>query len=205
MSFIEDVTLSSSSFGARYDNPLSSVFTFKQKNGNAERVQGNVRLSGSEFGLTMDGPLTKKTTFLASARRSYLQFLFTALDIPIRPNYWDFQYKTTTTINEKTSLTTLGVGAIDNFKFGVPRESTPDKEYAIRSSPNINQWNYTIGALLKRRLKNGYYNLSASRNMFDNSLDRFEDGKENDESKRTLKIRSFLLRDGHFLHINKNL
>jgi hypothetical protein len=203
VSFIEDVTLSSSSFGARYDNPLSSVFTFKQKNGNTERLQGNVRLSGSEFGLTMDGPLTKKTTFLASARRSYLQFLFTALDIPIRPNYWDFQYKTTTTINEKTSLTTLGVGAIDNFKFAVPRESTPDKEYAIRSSPNINQWNYTMGALLKRRIKNGYYNLSASRNMFNNALDRFQDGQDNDESKRTLKIRSQEIENKLRLDVNQ--
>jgi len=203
VSFIEDVTLSSSSFAARYDNPLSSVFTFKQKNGNSDRIQGNVRLSGSEFGLTMDGPLTKKTTFLSSVRRSYLQFLFMALDIPIRPNYWDFQYKTTTNINDKTSLTTLGVGAIDQFKFAVPKESTPDKEYAIRSSPNVNQWNYTIGSLLKRRINHGYYNLALSRNMFNNALDRFEDGKENDETKRTLKIRSQEIENKLRLDINQ--
>ncbi|HRG82714.1 MAG TPA: TonB-dependent receptor, partial [Chitinophagaceae bacterium] len=34
VSFIEDVKLSSSAFDARYDNAMSSVFQFKQKNGN---------------------------------------------------------------------------------------------------------------------------------------------------------------------------
>ena len=87
VSFIEDVTLSSSSFGAKYDNALSSVLQFKQRNGNPEKFQGNFRLSSTEVAATMEGPLSKKTTFLASARRSYLQLLFEAIDLPIRPNY----------------------------------------------------------------------------------------------------------------------
>lgn len=203
VSFIQDVSLSSSSFGARIDNPLSSVFNFKQKDGNEERLQGNFRLSASEAAITLDGPLTKRTTFLASARRSYLQFLFTALDIPIRPNYWDFQYKTTTKINEKTTLTTLGVGAIDEFRFAIPKESTPEKEYALRGSPNVNQWNYTIGAIVKRRIDKGYMNISASRNMFNNALDRWEDGKENDENFRALKVRSQEIENKFRLDINK--
>lgn len=203
VSFIEDVTLNSSSFGARYDNALSSVITFKQKDGNSERVQGNARLSASEFGLTLDGPLTKNTTFLASARRSYLQFLFQALDIPIRPNYWDFQYKTTTKINDKTTLTTLGVGAIDEFSFAVPKESTPEKEYNLRSNPIINQWNYTIGSTLKRRINNGVINFALSRNMFENRLDRFEDARFNDESARILKVKSWEIENKIRLDINK--
>lgn len=203
VSFIQDVTLSSSSFGARIDNPLSSVFNFKQKDGNEERLQGNLRLSASEAALTLDGPLTKNTTFLASARRSYLQFLFIFLDLPIRPSYWDFQYKTTTKISEKTTLTTLGVGAIDNFKFAIPEESTPEKEYQLRESPNINQWNYTMGAVLKRRISKGYMNLSVSRNMFNNALDRWEDGKENDENFRAFKVRSQEIENKLRLDINK--
>ena len=84
VSFIEDATLASSAFHARYDNPLSSVLQFRQRDGNPERFQGNFRLSGTEAALTAEGPLSAKgrTTFLASARRSYLQFLFQALDLP---------------------------------------------------------------------------------------------------------------------------
>lgn len=203
VSFIQDVTLASSSFGARVDNALSSVFTFKQKEGNNQHLQGNMRLSASEFALTFDGPISKNTTFLASARRSYLQFLFMAIDLPIRPNYWDFQYKTTTQLNDKTTLTTLGVGAIDVFSFSVPKTTSPEKEYAIRNSPNVNQWNYTLGAVIKHRLHQGFVNYSLSRNMFDNALDRWEDGKEGDETRRALKYRSQEIENKFRIDVNK--
>jgi outer membrane receptor for ferrienterochelin and colicin len=190
VSFLEDVKLSTSAFDARYDNTLSSVFQFKQKNGNPNRLQGNVRLSATELAATFDGPLSKKTTFIASARRSYLQLLFKALDLPIRPNYWDFQFKTTTKINEKTTLNFLGVGAIDEFKFVAPKEATPEKLYAINSSPIINQWSYTIGTSLKKLTANGYWNLTLSRNTLDNTADKFEDNENPKEQERTLLINS---------------
>lgn len=190
VSFIEEVKLSTSAFDARYDNALSSVFQFKQKNGNSSRLQGNVRLSATELAATFDGPLSKKTTFLASARRSYLQLLFQALDLPIRPNYWDFQFKTTTKLNEKTTLNFLGIGAIDEFRFAQPKEATPEKLYAINSNPIINQWSYTVGASIKKLIPKGFWNLALSRNTLDNTADRFEDNENPREAERTLRINS---------------
>jgi outer membrane cobalamin receptor len=195
VSFIEDVTLSTSAFNARYDNPLSAVLQFTQRDGNPDRLQGNFRVSGSETALTTEGPLSKsgKTTFLASARRSYLQFLFQALGLPIRPDYWDFQYKITHKIDSKTTISSVGVGAIDEFYFEAPKEATPENLYILGSVPSINQWNYTQGFTLKRLIENGYWNLTFSRNMFDNQLDQFTDNfdaKQTDESKRKLKLES---------------
>jgi outer membrane cobalamin receptor len=190
VSFIEDVKLSTSAFDARYDNALSSVFQFKQKNGNPDRVQGNVRLSATELAATFDGPLTKNTTFLASARRSYLQLLFQVIDLPIRPNYWDFQVKTTTQLNKKTTLNFIGIGAIDEFRFAAPSESTPEKLYVINSNPIINQWSYTAGVSLKRLTNNGYLNLALSRNTLNNSVDKFEDNQDPNENELTLRINS---------------
>jgi outer membrane receptor for ferrienterochelin and colicin len=190
VSFIEEVKLSTSAFDARYDNALSSVFQFKQKTGNSNRLQGNIRLSGTEVAATFDGPLSKNTTFLASARRSYLEFLFKTLDLPIRPNYWDFQFKTTTRIGKKTTLSFLGIGAIDEFRFAAPKDATPEKLYAINSSPNINQWTYTVGGSLKRLINKGYWNLSLSRNTLDNTVDKFMDNQNPVEAERTLLIRS---------------
>ncbi len=190
VSFIEEVKLSTSAFEARYDNALSSVFQFKQKTGNNNRLQGNIRLSGTELAATFDGPLSNKTTFLASARRSYLEFLFMTLDLPIRPNYWDFQFKTTTRINDKTTLSFLGMGAIDEFSFAAPKNATPEKLYVINSNPNINQWTYTIGATLKRLVTNGYWNLSLSRNTLDNTANKFMNNEQPVEEERTLLIRS---------------
>jgi len=195
VSFIEDATLASSAFNARYDNALSSVLQFRQRSGNPERFQANVRVSASETALTTEGPLGKlgKTTFLASARRSYLQLLFKFIGLPIRPDYWDFQYKVTHKINAKTTFTLLGVGAIDDFSFEAPKETTPENLYILSSAPSINQWNYTQGFTLKRLIDKGFWNLTFSRNMLDNSLDQFADntdGKQNDETKRILSVKS---------------
>lgn len=190
VSFIEDVKLSSSAFDARYDNALSSVFQFKQKNGNPNHFQGNFRLSATEAALTAEGPLSKnnKTTFLASARRSYLQLLFKAIDLPIRPNYWDFQTKITHPINKKTTLTFLGIGAIDEFRFEAPKDATPEKLYTINSNVLVNQWNYTIGASLKKIIPNGFWNLALSRTDFNNDIEKYEDNQNPTLANKTLDI-----------------
>ncbi len=192
VSFIEDVKLSSSAFDARFDNALSSVFEFKQKRGNTNHLQGNIRLSGTELAATFDGPLSKngKTTFLASARRSYLQFLFKAIDLPIRPNYWDFQYKISHQLSKKTTLSFLGVGAIDEFSFAAPKKATPEKLYALNNNAFIEQWNYTVGGSIKHLLNNGYWNLAISRNSFNNQLEKYENNLGPVKGARTLFFNS---------------
>ncbi|MDQ2769998.1 MAG: TonB-dependent receptor [Bacteroidota bacterium] len=190
VSFIEDVTLSSSAFQARYDNALSAVLQFRQRDGNAERVQGNLRTSGTEVAATLEGPLTKNTTFLASARRSYLQLLFKLIDLPIRPDFYDFQFKTTTKISPKTTLTTLGLGAIDHFEIVPPKNSSPSKEFILRNNPTINQWNYTVGLNLRHLVDNGYLNLALSRTQQYSAADQFQFGYTGQEAYRKLFARS---------------
>ncbi len=192
VSFIEDVKLSSSAFEARYDNALSSVFQFRQRTGNPNRVQGNVRLSATDVSATLEGPLSnnKKTTFLASARRSYLQLLFTLIDLPIRPNYWDFQTKITHQLNDKTTLSFIGLGAIDEFSFAPLKEATPEKLYVLNSNPFINQWNYTAGINLKRLVKDGFINAAISRNTFDNDIQQYQDNETKLPGEQTLSYNS---------------
>jgi len=189
VSFIESLKLSSSAFDARYDNPLASTFVITQRDGNSERLSGNARISFTESVLTLEGPLSEKTTFLASARKSYLSLLFKLVDLPIRPDFEDFQYKVTHKFSPKTTLTAIGLGALDHFKFAPTRESTPENTYVLRSTPYINQWNYTVGFNLNHKIRNGYMNVSLSRNMFENNLDKFEDDRKI-ESTRTLLVES---------------
>lgn len=192
ISFIEDLTLSSSAFDARYDNALASTFVIKQRQGNSEKFSGNIRASFTESSLTFEGPLgkSKKTDYLVSARASYLDFLFTLIDLPIRPNFTDYQYKVTHKIDTKTTFTAIGLGAIDRFSFATTKNSTPENEFYVRSLPFITQWNYTVGFALNRRIENGYYNIAASRNMFDNQLDQFEDAQYDNEAYRNLGLNS---------------
>lgn len=203
VSFIEDVKLSSSAFDARYDNALASTFIIKQRQGNPEKVSGNVRLSFTEAVATLEGPLGKKTDYLLSARKSYLDLLFKLIDLPIRPNFTDFQYKITHKIDEKTTLTAIGVGADDKFSFGETRNASPENEYFRRSLPIINQWNYTTGFTLKRLINKGYMNVALSRNMYNNQLDRFEDAQYNNENKRNFKLRSQEIENKLRIDVNK--
>jgi hypothetical protein len=185
VSFIEDLRISTSAFDARYDNALSGIFEFKQKNGNINRVQGNIRLSASELAATFDGPISKKLTFLASARRSYLQLLFKAIDLPIRPDYYDFQYKLSYVPNAKNSFSFIGIGAIDKFQFGTIKNPTLEKYFILDNAPLNNQWNYTVGGSWKRSLQNGFVNVSLSRNVLDISLVKY-DGNEEEVNKLRL-------------------
>ena len=97
VSFIKDVTLSTSAFGAEYDNALSGVLSFDQKDANIDGISGNFRLGSSEAGITFEGPVSiinnKETSFIFSVRRSYLQFLFKAFGFSFLPDYWDYQMK----------------------------------------------------------------------------------------------------------------
>ncbi|MCF8448318.1 MAG: TonB-dependent receptor [Taibaiella sp.] len=189
--FIEDVNLYTSAFPAKYDNPLSGVLQLKQRRANPEHVQQNIRLSATELAYSADGPLVKdRLTFLASARRSYLQLLFGVLQLPIRPSYWDFQYKLDYKINKKLSLYTLAVGAIDKFTFGTPKDLSAENVYILQSNPLIDQWSYTNGYGLKGLMNKGYWNLTFSRNMLNNQLNKYTDNQNPSPATSTLKIRS---------------
>lgn len=203
VSFIEELKLSSSAFDARYDNALASTFVIKQRQGNRSKFSGNARASLTETALTLEGPLGKKTDFLAAGRFSYLDLLFTLIDLPIRPRYQDYQLKTSTKLNEKTTLTFIGLGSIDRFNFGATRKASPENEYFRRSLPFINQWSYTTGVTLKRLIKKGYINLALSRNMFNNRLDQFEDARNDNEAYRNLKLQSQEIENKFRADVNK--
>ena len=183
VSFIDNVTLSTSAFGAQYDNPLSGVLQFSQRNGNERNFTGNFRVSASEAALTLEGPLFKKgkdaskTTFLASVRRSYLQFLFEVIGLPIRPDYWDYQYKINHEIDAFNNISLIGLGSIDNFSVEAPDEFDAEQQASLEQAPFIEQRTNAIGITWKNRFKNGngFMETTLSNNTLINDFTRFED------------------------------
>ena len=205
--FIEDVKLTSSAFDARYDNALSSVFQFKQKVGNANKFQGNIRASILETALTLEGPLSKnkKTTFLLSGRKSYFELLRRAADAPYLPNFSDFQTKITHKFNDKMTLNFIAIGAIDDFKFVANKEMTPEKLYSLNNAALIQQWNYTAGFSLKRSIKNGFWNLALSRTHFNNNLQKYEDNENPSRETQTLEYVSNEIENKLRFDMNKSI
>jgi len=190
ISFIQDVNLYTSAFPAKYDNPLSGILQMKTKEAVPEKPQHNIRLSASELAFSSEGPINSKWSYQASVRRSYLQVLFKALELPILPSYWDYQYKLNYKINKKLNFYTMAIGSIDDFKFTIPKSLTAENIYILTSNPFIKQWSYTNGYGLKKLITQGYWNLTFSRNMLNNQLNKYKDNQNPVEADRTLKIKS---------------
>ncbi len=193
VSFLDKVTLHTSAFPAKYDNPLSGVLQFRQRNGNPEKVQGNFRLSASEAALTTEGPLGKKngnTTFMASVRRSYLQFLFKVIGLPFLPDYWDYQYKITHKPDKKNEINIIGIGSIDNFTLLKPKDATLEQLAILDQIPVNSQRTNTIGVSWRHALDKGFWQLVASRNQLENRADKFENNDVGNESRRILRYKS---------------
>ena len=177
--FIREVNFYSGAFPANMGNALSSILDIRQIDGNQEKLKIRGSVGASDMALTLDGPITKNTTFIASARRSYLQFLFAALQLPFLPTYNDFQFKTRTRINEKNEIIFIGLGAIDQFKLNLDANKTPDQRYILSYLPVNEQWNYTIGKVYKHYRDHGYDTWVLSRNYLNNIVYKY---LNNDES-----------------------
>lgn len=178
--FVKEVDFYSGAFPTNRGNALSSVFDFKFKEGRTDRVGASLTLGSSDLATVVEGPLSKKTTFMFSYRRSYLQFLFKALELSFLPEYNDFQFKVKTKIDDKNELTIIGLGALDDFSLNLDANQTEDQKFQLQTLPVFGQSNYTIGANYKRFRTNGYSTLVISRNYLNNTTEKYTD---NDESK----------------------
>ena len=183
ISFIDEVTLSTSAFGVEYDNPLSGVLQFNQKNGNPKEISGNFRFGASDSAITIEGPFSKsednKTTFIFSARKSYLQFLFELIGLPIRPDYWDFQWKVNHKIDDYNSINFIGLGAIDDFSVEAPDDFDFTQQSFLEQVPIIQQNSTTTGIswIRKFKEKKGQFILALSTNKLKNIFSRYVDNE----------------------------
>ena len=154
--FIREVDFYSGAFPANRGNSLSSVFQFKQKDGRSDRLGMTATVGATDIGVSLEGPIGEKTTFLFSARRSYLQFVFEAIGLPFLPIYNDFQAKVKYKPNNKEEWTFIGLGAIDNFELNLDADPTESNQFILENIPVNNQWNYTNGIVYKRFNDTGF-------------------------------------------------
>lgn len=192
VNFIKEVDFYSGAFPANRGNALSSVFNFRQKDGRDDKLGATFMVGASDFGLTLEGPIgkSKKTTYLFSARRSYLQLLFQALELPFLPTYNDAQVKIKHKINQKNEISFIGLGAIDEFSLNLEANDTESQQYLLNNLPVSPQWNYTGGIVYKHYEDNGYWTFVLSRNHLNNRSFKYFENDESTEDNLTLDYRS---------------
>jgi outer membrane receptor for ferrienterochelin and colicin len=180
--FVREVNFYTGAFPANRPNALSSVMDIRQKDGSRDRIHTQLGIGASDAAFTMDGPIGDKTTFIVSARQSYLQLLFKFIGLPFLPTYNDFQVKYKYQIDPKNELSIIGLGAIDNMTLNtdLQEDGTESQRYLLDYLPVYQQWNYTIGAVYKHFSDNYFDTWVLSRNMLRNKNFKYPD---NDESQ----------------------
>jgi hypothetical protein len=174
--FIREVNFYSGAFPASKGNALSSILDFKQTEGNSEGLKVKSALGASDLALTLDGPFNKNTNFIFSVRRSYLQYLFSALGLPFLPTYNDFQFKIHSNLDSKNELTLIGLGAIDQSTLNTGlKNQTEYQRYILSYLPVNSQWTYTLGVVYKHFRTNGNDTWVVSRNMLNNRVYKYQD------------------------------
>lgn len=188
---IREVNYYSGAFPSDRGNALSGVFEFAQVDGNADKMKFKGSLGASEVSATVDGPLSDKTTFIVSARRSYLKLLFTALKLPFLPTFNDMQFKVKTRLDAKNELTFIGLGAVDQNELNLDIKNPDEQQtYILGQLPENNQWSYTLGAVYKHFREKSYQTLVVSRSQLSNKATKYFDNDETSPNNKILDYTS---------------
>lgn len=183
--FVREINFYTGAFPANRPGALSSVMDIRQKDGSRDRIHTKLAVGASDAAFTLDGPIGEKSTFIVSARQSYLKLLFKLIGLPFLPTYNDFQVKYKVQLDQKNELSFIGIGAIDNMTLntGLQETGTEAQRYLLDYLPIYEQWNYTVGAVYKHFSEHFFDTWVLSRNMLRNKNYKYEN---NDESRPKL-------------------
>jgi hypothetical protein len=182
---IREVELYTGSFPAARGNALSSVMEFEFRDPRLDKYTANFVVGSSDLGVTIDGPTGKNSGILLTVRRSYLQGLFSLLQLPFLPTYNDYNLKWKWDINAKNKLTVISLGALDQFQLNLKLDDDTTSEnfernkYLLDNLVVNNQWNYSFGVKWDHYLDKSRISVIASRNMLRNTAYKY---LKNDET-----------------------
>ncbi|MEG1586410.1 MAG: TonB-dependent receptor [Bacteroidales bacterium] len=188
---LREVDFYSGAFPVARENGVSSVLDFKLKDGSEEKRTYKFTLGASEAGISSNGPLGDKTTYQVSVRYSYLQFLFSVLNLPFLPQYIDGQFKVKTRFNSANELTILGIGAIDDSKLNDDVDPNDEDRFQIyQTLPEYKQKTYTVGAVYKHYAGNHTQLITLSNSLLRNGASKYKDNDRENPDKLRLKYHS---------------
>jgi hypothetical protein len=165
MDFVENVEVFTGGFGAAYGNKLSSVFDITYREGNRERINGQINLSAIGFGAQLEGPMPgKRGAWMFSGNRSYLDLIAKVLDSDNPADYYDLQGKATYDLGGRNKLSLLAIGG----------DSRTDYDHDTRE-----HFSYATAGLTWRHLwgEAGYSDTSLSWSFLDGTENEYWEGE----------------------------
>ena len=104
---LESANVHAGPLPARYADRTAGALDFRSREGDARRTSARLSGSASNAGASAEGPLGKRATWLAAARKSYLQYIInrTASEEPsLGFAFWDAQGKLAYTLTDRQQL-----------------------------------------------------------------------------------------------------
>lgn len=165
LDFVRDVSFSTGGFPVLYGDKISSTLKINLREGDNVNYDFKGTLSATLFGFDVEGPaFNQNSSFIISARRSYLDFIFKAAGFSFVPEYYDLLAKYDHKLDNINSISFLYIGAFDRVKFFNDTEEKRQNNARILGN---NQTQYIAGLSYKRVFSNGYMNLRYYRNFTD--------------------------------------
>jgi len=160
--FIERIDFYAGAFPARYGEKLSSVMDVTLREGNSQSHHQQMDLNMAGFGFTFEGPLTRKSNYLYSLKRSFLDFVISSTGMQAIPEYWSSQGKIAYHLSPNQKIYINFIGGIDEIN--IEGENNPQ----LRGAENVDysSWQSTLGVTYKNLFsKNGYIQSSIGRSL----------------------------------------
>lgn len=162
--FLNDVTFSAGGFPAKYGDRLSSIMDVQYRNGDKNNFNGKLDIGIAGGGIILEGPIQEgKSSYLFSARKSYLDLILSATGLTSIPNYTNFNLKATYDISESHKLSLISLAGIDKIHFaGVDDEDDPFLEKTDYAA-----WQFVTGVVDRWLISNQtYLQTSLSTNQY---------------------------------------
>lgn len=193
-------------FSSRFGDRASSVMEIFLRDGDRDRFRGEGSFGMAGAGILLEGPLSSKSTVMLSARKSFLDWIITSLDLTAIPQYYSFQGKVTYDLNRNNTLLVNAVYGSDNIKI----EGADEAGFG-RGGENIDTRNSQyIGGLTLRTFWNNalFSNTTVSAVQNDYFVDVYD--KEEENIKDTFFITDareaeYTLKSDFVYQLNKHL
>lgn len=189
LKMVKDVDFYTGGFPPKYGTRLSSVMDIKFKDGNTNRHHGDVYIAMTGFGIFAEGPLSKRSSYILSARRSYLELVKDQIDMPLLPEFWDANLKLTHNFSSSDKISLVGLFATDDaYPYYKKRDFWEDTVHIKLLATGINY--EKAGKNFSMKLTGGY-NLNYYKVIYgDYNLD-INDNEAYLKQEANIKLNSF--------------
>lgn len=172
--FISEANFLTGGFPAKYGDKLSSVLDIRMREGNSETRSGSFDLSMAGAGLIAEGPIGENTTFLLSARRSYLDVIFKSTGFTAVPKYSNINMKGTHRLSQKDYLSMIYLQGWDGIH--IKQDPSGKNSEDVSADVDMNGQQHLFGANWKHLYSSGSYSTVhawGTKNSFDKNISDF--------------------------------